>query len=182
MTGGMRLEATNLAGVSPDIPVIPHHDCSDDEVAFLAEYDNENDEYHTPVSPVDIWAEYARLKSLGWTQQRIADAKNVVRSWVSERLKFHSLSNKVKDFVSKGLLPELILQEICRLSVTDTFSPWLTPDSTLVIDRRLHLSALQDMVSVIICQRNSQFERQFPLTVVSKHLTRTGDEEYRETQ
>ena len=44
---------------------------------FLAEYDNENDEYHTPVSPVDIWAEYARLKSLGWTQQRIAKAKGV---------------------------------------------------------------------------------------------------------
>ena len=73
----MRLEAANLADVSPDIPVIPHKDCSDDEVAFLAEYDNENDEYHTLVSPVDIWAEYARLKSLGWTQQRIAKAKGL---------------------------------------------------------------------------------------------------------
>ena len=73
----MRLEAANLADVSPDIPVTPHKDCSDDEVAFLAEYDNENDEYHTLVSPVDIWAEYARLKSLGWTQQRIAKAKGL---------------------------------------------------------------------------------------------------------
>ena len=79
----MRLEAANLADVSPDIPVIPHKDCSDDEVAFLAEYDNENDEYHTLVSPVDIWAEYARLKSLGWTQQRIAKAKGVSQATVS---------------------------------------------------------------------------------------------------
>ena len=44
----------------------------------------------------DIWAEYARLKSLGWTQQRNAKAKNVDRSWVARRLQFYTLSDKVK--------------------------------------------------------------------------------------
>jgi len=72
----------------------------------------------------DIWAEYARLKSLGWTQQRNAKAKNVDRSWVARRLQFYTLSDKVKNFISKGLLTELHLQEICRLSVTDIFHPW----------------------------------------------------------
>lgn len=124
--GGMRLEAANLADVSPDIPVIPHKDCSDDEVAFLAEYDNENDEYHTPVSPVDIWAEYARLKSLGWTQQRIADAKNVTKGTVSKRITFNSVSDKVKGFVSQCLLSEFHLEEICSCFAAKHLSPWFT--------------------------------------------------------
>ena len=112
--GGMRLEAATLADVSLDIPVIPH-DCSDDEAAFLAEYDNENDEYHTPVSPVDIWAEYARLKSLGWTQQRIARAKDVDKSWVSKRIKFNEMSAKVKKHVAQGLLDEGHIEAISSL-------------------------------------------------------------------
>ena len=124
--GGMRLEAAKLANVSPDIPVIQHKDCSDDEVAFLAEYDNENDEYHTPVSPVDIWAEYARLKSLGWTQQRIAKAKGVDQSVVSRRLTFHTMSDKIKKFMHKELLAEFHLMEIIILCTVHNLSPWLT--------------------------------------------------------
>lgn len=125
--GGIRLEAATLAG-QPHIPVIQHYGCSDDEVAFLAEYDNENDEYHTPVSPVDIWAEYARLKSIGWTQQRIAKAKGVSQGTVSERLKFNTVSDKVKEFIGKGLLDEFHLREICQLSAADNLSPWLTTE------------------------------------------------------
>jgi len=123
--GGMRLEAANLTD-KPTIPVIPHHDCPDDEIAFLTEFDNENDEYHTPICPVDIWAEYARLRDLGWTQQRIGKAKGVVQNTVSYRLKFHTVSNKVKEFISKGLLAEFHLMEICQLSAADNLSPWLT--------------------------------------------------------
>lgn len=67
-----------------------------------------------------------RLKSLGWTQKRIAKAKGVSQQWVSDRLKFYSLNDKVKEFTSKGLLPEVLLQEICHLQVTCNLSPWLT--------------------------------------------------------
>lgn len=119
------VKAKLVANLSP-IPVIQYDDCSDDEVAFLTEYDNENDEYHTPVSPVDIWAEYARLKSLGWTQQRVAKAKVVAQSVVSRRLKFHTMSDKVKDFIRRDLIDESHLEEISYLSAADTLSPWLT--------------------------------------------------------
>lgn len=122
--GGIRLEAAKMAGMLT-IPVIPH-DCSDDEVAFLTEYDNENDEYHSPVLPVDIWAEYSRLKSLGWTQARIAKAKGVGQTVVSRRLKFHSMSDKIKDFIRRDLINEFHLEEIGHLSAADTLSPWLT--------------------------------------------------------
>ena len=34
----------------------------------------------------DIWAEYARLKSLGWTQQRIAKAKGVSQQQIATEI------------------------------------------------------------------------------------------------
>lgn len=48
------------------------------------------------------------------------------RSWVARRLQFYTLSDKVKNYVRKDSLPEVILQEIVPLCVTHTFSPWLT--------------------------------------------------------
>jgi len=36
------------------------------------------------------------------------------------------VSEKVKGYVSTGLLAEFHLQEITRLSAADTLSPWLT--------------------------------------------------------
>jgi len=42
------------------------------------------------------------------------------------RLKFNRMSDKVKDFVNRGLLAEFHLREICSLSTVDTLSPWLT--------------------------------------------------------
>jgi len=67
-----------------------------------------------------------RLKSLGWKQQRIADAKDIARTVVSRRLKFHSMPDRVKDSVRKGLLDEFHLEEIGHLSAADTLSLWLT--------------------------------------------------------
>lgn len=123
--GSMRLEAAKLVGVK-NVPVVPYV-CTDEEMAFLTEYDNENDEYHTPVPVVDVWAEYARLKGLGWTQERIAKAKGLkTHTLVSERLRLHTASDKVKSFVTDKLLTEENLREIVTLSLSDNLSSWLT--------------------------------------------------------
>lgn len=55
---------------------------------------------HHPGPVVDIWAEYHRLyHEEGWTQERIAKAKGVDRTVVTQRLKYHSLPEKVKRWV-----------------------------------------------------------------------------------
>ena len=46
----------------------------------------------------------APLKSRGWAQERIARAKGVDRSTVAQRVKFHQVSDRVKEFVSSGFL------------------------------------------------------------------------------
>ena len=74
----------------------------------------------------DIWAEYARLKSLGWTQQRIAKAKNVDKATVSRRLRFNDMPKKVKEVVQHNFLFEWHLQELLELSVAQHLFPWLT--------------------------------------------------------
>ena len=79
----------------------------------------------------DIWAEYARLKSLGWIQQRVAKAKDVDRSVVSRRLVFHTMPSKVKDFVARGLLDEGHLREIITCVAQPHFSPWLTTSPSM---------------------------------------------------
>jgi hypothetical protein len=68
------------------IPARIYKGYTDEEIAFLSDYDNENDEYHKPVPIVDVWAEYARLGELGWTQERIAKAKDIDRTMVSRRV------------------------------------------------------------------------------------------------
>ena len=45
--------------------------------------------YYTKVSPVEVWASYARLRDMGWKQERIAKAKGVGRPTVTWRLKLH---------------------------------------------------------------------------------------------
>lgn len=84
--GGTRLEAAQLCQVP--IPIILFEGYSDEEIARLETQDNEDDEYHTPVPNIRVWAEYARLRDEeGWEQQQIADAKTKgIVSRVSERL------------------------------------------------------------------------------------------------
>jgi len=78
------------------------------------------------LSPVDIWAEYARLKSLGWTQQRIAKAKGVSQGLVSERLRLHDMTDKVKGFITEGKVSEENLREIIQLLLSDNLHPWIS--------------------------------------------------------
>lgn len=128
--GGTRLEAARKAGLET-IPAVLHMGLTDDDISRLADQDNENDEYHVPVSPVDIWAEYARLRDEeGWTQERIAKAKGVSQALVAMRLRLHSLSERVKSFIRQKQIDEGHLIEITQgiSHLIPAFSPWLTTE------------------------------------------------------
>lgn len=133
--GGTRLEAARLAGLSK-IPVIVHVGLNEDEIARLADEDNENDEYHARVSLLDTWAEYHRLaKDEGWTLERIARAKGDLTeggdprtSLVSERVTWHDrMSGDARAAVSNGLFDEGHIRELSGVVLTlETLAPWLT--------------------------------------------------------
>lgn len=99
--GGTRLEAARRAGVSVDVVV--HEGYSWEDISRLSDQDNENDEYHQPVRPMDTWAEYARLRDEeGWQQKQIAETKNVDPMDVSRRLRYHELPVPIKVQVGAG--------------------------------------------------------------------------------
>lgn len=112
--GGTRFMAAVAAGVKM-IPVVLHLDHTEEEIVRLADEDNENDEYHAPVPLVDTWAEYYFLhKGEGWPQNKIAEAKRVAKSLVSERCGWHeSLPDRIKAAVGS--------EEECRKSSTKFF-------------------------------------------------------------
>ncbi len=124
--GGTRFEAAREAGLDT-IPILKHEGLTPEQISQKADIDNENDEYHTPVSIIDIWAEYARLRDEEkWTQERIAQVKGVNQSSVSERLKWHTVSEKIKNYIEQQLLDEGHLREITSISNVQYLSPWLT--------------------------------------------------------
>lgn len=121
--GGNRLEAVKRTSIDT-VPVIVFEGFTDDEITGLADQDNENDEYHSPVSIVDVWMDYKRLASMDWTQQRIATAKGVKQSEVSARLKYASFPAAVlREFIKNDSLKESHAVEISKLSNSD--NPWL---------------------------------------------------------
>lgn len=127
--GGTRLEAARRAGCKT-LPVVLHEGLTDEDIVRLADEDNENDEYHAPVNPVDIWASYAYLKeSEGWTQEQIATAKGIGQALVSKRLKLNGLSDKIKVFIHQDLINEAHLIEISQLFINEYFADWLTTES-----------------------------------------------------
>jgi ParB-like chromosome segregation protein Spo0J len=128
--GGTRYEAARKAAVA-EIPIVVHRGFTDDQIARLADEDNENDEYHRPVGVLDVWAEYHRLwKEEGWTQQRIADAKGVQRDLVTRRCGWHEdLCEAARAAVCNGTFDEghaKAVSEVCVTLHTDALSPWLT--------------------------------------------------------
>ena len=125
--GGTRLKASREAKI-PQVPIVLHTGYTDEEIVKLAVEDNENDEYHESVSIVDTWASYQALADLGWTQERIAKAKGegVGKSLVSERIKWHNLSDDVKNKVLAGILSESHLREITSIVLAPELFPWLT--------------------------------------------------------
>lgn len=126
--GGSRLEAAQRAALD-EVPIILHEGLTDEDKVRLAEQDNENDEYHEPVCPVDVWAHYAWLSEQGWIQERIARAKGLRNhSLVSVRIKLHRLPSTVKQFVIQGDIEEAHLREISSLLLEAQFSDWLVTE------------------------------------------------------
>lgn len=125
--GGTRLRAARAAELA-SVPVVVYVDASDEDVARLADVDNENDEYHRPVPIVDVWAEYARLSEAGWTQQRIADAKGCGVPMVSRRVGWHeSLPPEARKATCDGTLDEGHLEAVSSLTCdVASFHNWLT--------------------------------------------------------
>jgi ParB/RepB/Spo0J family partition protein len=129
--GGTRLEAARAAGVS-ELPIVLHDGFTDEEIVRLAEVDNENDEYHIAVNPVDEWAHYAWLSEQGWTQEQIAAAKGVAKSLVSERIKWNGLPDEVKRYVLTEDLTEGHIREITSVVLTLELHQWLTNEAAWI--------------------------------------------------
>ena len=136
--GGTRLQAAQMAGVE-SIPVVIHEGFTPDEITRLADEDNENDEYHSPVSIVDVWQDYKRLSELPadeygkWTQERIAKAKGVNRALVSARIQYASLPESVLTiFVKNDSLKEGHSAEITKLLHFNNFFPWLDREAAML--------------------------------------------------
>lgn len=131
--GGTRLEAAKVANIET-VPVVLHEGYTDDELTRLADEDNENDEYHAPVSVVDVWMDYKKLiDTPGWTQQRIANAKGVNQALVALRLNYTSFPDAVMTaFIKNDFLKEGHAAEIRKLLNFNNFAPWLTRDSLMI--------------------------------------------------
>lgn len=126
--GGTRLEAASMVGV--DVAVVVHAGYTWEEISNLSDRDNENDEYHTPVRPMDVWAEYARLRDdEGWTQKHIAQAKDVNESDVSARLKYHELPKGIKESVlydnsTTGLTERHLKEVFSKIRPVEFLTSW----------------------------------------------------------
>lgn len=129
--GGTRLEAARRAGCK-SIPCVIHEGLEDDDIVRLADEDNENDEYHAEVSPVNKWQQCSDLKESGWEVPRIAAAKSITERMVYHFLKLHKLPAHVKEFCTQKLLEETHLREITSFELECTFSPWLTPEQAWI--------------------------------------------------
>lgn len=135
--GGTRLEAARRAGVLVD--VILHDGYSWEDISRLSDQDNENDEYHQPVRPMDVWAEYARLRDEeGWTQQQIADAKGVSQPRVSARLQYHDdLPGTIRALVgvSDGHISEGHIEAVFgKYQTADSLTSWANISSWRITD------------------------------------------------
>jgi ParB/RepB/Spo0J family partition protein len=130
--GGTRLEAAKLAGLK-SVPVVVHDGFTEEQITRLADEDNENDEYHAPVPIVDKWMDYKKLSELGWTQQRIADAKGIKdRTQVAKRLSYAAFPPAVlSEFVKNDFLKESHATEIDRVCNFHNLSPWLDRETAM---------------------------------------------------
>lgn len=130
--GGTRLEAAKLAGLE-SVPVVVHDGFTEDQITRLADEDNENDEYHSPVSVVDVWMDYKRLAEMGWTQQRIAEAKGVSQQTVAFRLQFADFPLAVlKAFTTNDFLREGHAREIRQLLHCSNWGEWLDRETAMI--------------------------------------------------
>lgn len=129
--GGNRLEAVKRTPIE-QVPVVLHDGYTEDEITRLADVDNENDEYHTPVSVVDVWMDYKRLADAGWKQKRIEDAKGVSQAQVSKRLQCANFSAEVIKKFHSEYMTERIAFELLSLEPVNNLTPWLDRESAMI--------------------------------------------------
>lgn len=130
--GGTRLQAVQMLDLE-SVPVVLHTGYSDGEIVRLADLDNENDEYHEPVSMVDVWMSYKALKDRGWTQAQIGKAKGVSQPTVKFMLKYADMPQSVIDvFSTNDFMTEGHAREIIKLVHCTNLTPWLTRESAML--------------------------------------------------
>lgn len=130
--GGTRLEAAKMAGLE-SVPVVVHEGFTEDQITRLADEDNENDEYHSTVPIVDVWMDYKRLADMGWTQQRIADAKGVSQAQVAKRIKYSEFPHRIIDvFIQNEYLSESHASQIAEIFKLNNFSVWLDRETAMI--------------------------------------------------
>ncbi len=165
--GGNRLEAVKRTSIE-QVPVVLHEGYTEDEITRLADQDNENDEYHTPVSVVDVWTDYKRLADVGWQKQRIADAKSVTNSTVTARLKYAAFPKEVLAiFFKNDFLKEGHAAQIDLISNFENLTPWL--------DRE---SAMSLVVESVLSKTTAPTAQQFKLEVEKINAVITMATEY----
>jgi hypothetical protein len=82
---------------------------------------------------VDVWMDYKRLADMGWTQQRIADAKGVSQPNVVLRLAFAKFpSNVLTAFITNDFLREGHAREIRELLHCNNLAPWLDRETAML--------------------------------------------------
>lgn len=178
--GGTRLEAAKVAGVN-SVPIVLHEGFSEDELTRLADEDNENDEYHAPVSVVDVWMDYKRLADAGWTQQRIAEAKGVSRETVKFRLMYASLPHRiVSAFGKSDVLKESHAAELCKLVNFTNLEEWRTFESVAlkVIDTVLDRVGVKGPTAK---QFKDEVERQNEITKMAQSIYESLDAEWQQS-
>ena len=177
--GGTRLEAAKVANIET-LPIVLHEGYNEDELTRLADEDNENDEYHTPVSVVDVWMDYKRLADAGWTQQRIAEAKEAERSFVAKRLQLAELPSSITgQFVKNDSLREGHALELVRVVNFSHFAHWRTFESvaTQVIESVLGRTGVKAPTAQ---QFKQEVDKQNEITKLANDLYASLDTEWRD--
>lgn len=129
--GGTRLKAAIIAKLA-EVPCVVHEGLTEADIVRLAYQDNENDEYHAPVSIVDVWANYAALAWQGWTQKQIGDAVGTDQATVSRRLKYNLLDPLVKRFMEQDSISEGHLKEFDLIWNVPYLDGWLDKNTAML--------------------------------------------------
>ena len=127
-----------------------------------------------PIQSDDTEQDYKRLSELPadeygkWTQERIAKAKGVGRSRVTERIQFAQLPESVLKIVQLRSLQEAQIREILELSNLDNFSPWLDREAAMlaVIDSVLKRKKIPTAVTLRTGPRRWPVGRKTRLPIV----------------
>ena len=156
--GGNRLEAVKRTSIDT-VPVIVFEGFTDDEITGLADQDNENDEYHAPVSVVDVWMDYKRLDDLGWTQHRIAAAKGVSQTTVSNRINCANFPKSVLKIISSTRITERETVELLKLLAANN-SGWLSWEGAAleIIDKAIGKGGTSKNFADLVAQYNGVIE------------------------